>query len=236
MGSRVMTTDGRADGLEARARQSLGASDEAIYELVLDALAARRCRGRLVDVGCGTGRFHARARNRFDAYVGVDALAHPGFPSDADFRRADLDREDLPVDDGAADVVVSIETIEHLENPRRLLREMTRSVRPGGWVIVTTPNQLSLLSLMTLVVKKRFGAFQDGSYPAHRVALLEVDLRRIAEECGLAEVEVRYTGRGRLALTPWHYPAWLGRWFPRACSDNVMLAARRPGDPGRSIR
>ena len=55
--------------------------------------------------------------------------------------------------DGWADVVTALEVIEHLENPRAFCRELARVAKPGGWVVVTTPNQLSLLSLLSLVVK-----------------------------------------------------------------------------------
>ena len=88
----------------------------------------------------------------------------------ATFRSGDLNQR-LPVEDGAADVVVSIETIEHLENPRALFRELVRAVRPGGLLLVTTPNQLSLLSKLSFVVKDRHGAFQAVHYPAHITAL-----------------------------------------------------------------
>jgi hypothetical protein len=84
-----------------------------------------------------------------------------------------------------------------------------------------------MLSLITLLVKQRFSAFQDGAYPAHRTALLEVDLRRIAAECALADIEVRYTGSGRVPLTAAHYPAAVSRVLPRALSDNVLLIGRR---------
>ena len=44
------------DSLEARARLSLGSSNDAIYRMVADALNARGVSGgRLVDVGCGGG-------------------------------------------------------------------------------------------------------------------------------------------------------------------------------------
>ena len=67
----------------------------------------------------------------------------------------------LPLASGSADVVVAVETIEHLENPRAFMRELVRLTKSGGAVIVTTPNQLSLLSKMKLVLKNRFNAFQD---------------------------------------------------------------------------
>ncbi|MGH7924921.1 MAG: class I SAM-dependent methyltransferase, partial [Candidatus Binatus sp.] len=154
----------------------------------------------------------------------------PGLPPDMELCEARLDSP-IPLADAIADLVVCVETIEHLENPRALMRELTRLAKPGGWLIVTTPNQLSLLSLMTLIVKQRFEYFQDVHYPAHLTALLAVDLGRIAAECGLQESTIRYTMSGRIPFTGQHYPAFLSRLFPRALSDNVLLTARRPGAP-----
>jgi len=217
------------DEVEARARQSLGASEAAIYSMVAKALRERHSGGGvLVDVGCGTGRLWPYLRDRFARYVGVDAVRYEEFPAEAEFHRVDLDGCHSSLPDACADVVASVETIEHLENPRAVMRELTRLAKPGGWIIVTTPNQLSLLSLLTLVVKRRFNAFQDVHYPAHITALLEVDLHRIAAECGLRDVCVEYSLQGRLVWTPWHYPKFLARLFPRALSDNLLLIGRKP--------
>jgi 2-polyprenyl-3-methyl-5-hydroxy-6-metoxy-1,4-benzoquinol methylase len=214
--------------VETRARASLGVSDEAIYRMVAHVLQASRASGGvLLDVGCGAGQLWAYVREHFAHYVGVDAVRYQDFPSAAEFHLVDLDTGRASLPDGCADVVAAVETIEHLENPRAFMRELVRLVKPGGWVIVTTPNQLSLLSLLTLVVKHRFSAFQDVDYPAHLTALLEVDLRRIASECGLADVQINYSLQGRLVLTPWHYPRFLARLFPRTLSDNLLLIGRK---------
>lgn len=213
--------------LEMRARRSGGISNAAIYTMVARALAERCASGVLVDVGCGAGHLHRFVGERCAGYIGVDAVRYEEFPTEAQFHRADLDACPTPLPAACADVVVAVETIEHLENPRAFVRELTRLAKPGGWVVVTTPNQLSLLSLLTLALKHRFAAFQDVHYPAHLTALLEVDLWRMAAECGLAEVDVVYSGAGRIVLTPWRYPRWLSRWLPRAMSDNVLMIGRK---------
>ena len=156
-------------------------------------------------------------------------MRYEGFPGDAEFRQADLDRPDWPIEAGTADLVVALETIEHLENPWAFMRDLVRIAKPGGWVVVTTPNQLSWLSLATLIVNQRFSAFTDGCYPVHRTALLESDLRRMAGECHLEKVAVHYSHWGRLPKTPRHYPHALARRFPRALSDNLMIIGRRSG-------
>jgi 2-polyprenyl-3-methyl-5-hydroxy-6-metoxy-1,4-benzoquinol methylase len=228
-----MTTSvqGIAPQTEVRARQSEGASELAIYEMVARVLRERAKEsergGALVDVGCGSGQLWSLVQNNFTRYIGVDAVIYQGFPEDAAFYLADLNlgKTSLPCD--CADVVVSVETIEHLENPRAFMRELVRLAKPGGWVVVTTPNQLSFLSLLTLIVKKRFSAFQDVHYPAHLTALLEVDLKRIAVECGLIHLSIEYSLQGRVVFTSAHYPRFLARIFPRALSDNLILMGKK---------
>lgn len=217
--------------LETRARTSLGSSSGAIYRMVKRACAAYAAHGgTLIDVGCGSGGFWREAGSLFSRYCGVDAVRYDGFPAEGEFQRADLDADRWPALSAAGDVVVAIETIEHLENPWAFMKKLAALAKPGALVIVTTPNQLSALSLLTLATKKRFSAFQDAHFPTHKTALLESDLRRLAGEAGLRPVATGYSGDGRLPLAAWHYPETLARLFPRLLSDNVMLVARKLDD------
>jgi 2-polyprenyl-3-methyl-5-hydroxy-6-metoxy-1,4-benzoquinol methylase len=210
-----------------RARLSEGGSDDAIYAMVARELEARHRGGVIVDLGCGTGRLFSFVRRLCDRYVGVDVVRYDSFPTGAEFVEADLDPGSVPLPGASADVVVSVETIEHLENPRALMRELARLAAPGGWIAVTTPNQLSLLSKLSLVLKNQFPAFQEapGLYPAHISSLLEIDLVRMARETGLEDVAIAYSSRGRIPGTAWHWPRCCRG---RAFSDNVMMIARKP--------
>jgi 2-polyprenyl-3-methyl-5-hydroxy-6-metoxy-1,4-benzoquinol methylase len=224
-----MTLASRSAEVEDRARLTGGRSEDAIHDAVCRVLARRRPRpGTVLDVGCGTGRLAPRLAERWPRYVGLDVVRYPGLGPGLEFHAVDLDADALPLADDSVDLAVAVETIEHLENPRRFMRELTRVIRPGGCVVVTTPNQLSALSLLCLVARGRFVAFQDADYPAHRTALLEVDMRRIAVECGLADVEVEYSRVGRIPLSRRRYPAVLSAWFPRGCSDTVVLSGSKP--------
>ena len=187
--------------------------------------------GVVVDIGCGTGTLYGVLKGAFDRYVGVDIVHHEGFPAGAEFVQADLDTGRAPLPDCFADIVVSAETIEHVENPRAFFRDLVRLARPGGWVVVTTPNQLSWLSKLSLLLTNQFPAFKEapGLYPAHLTALLEIDLLRMARECGLVDIATLYSGCGRVPGTPWHWPAWLG-FRGRRFSDNVLVAAQAGGN------
>jgi 2-polyprenyl-3-methyl-5-hydroxy-6-metoxy-1,4-benzoquinol methylase len=216
--------------VETRARESQGASNNAIYKMVARAITERYSSGGvLVDVGCGSGNLRSFVRAHFERYIGVDVLRYDGFPTDAEFVPLNLDTDQVDLADGSADVVCAVETIEHLENPRAFMRELVRLTKPGGWIIVTTPNQLSLLSKLTFVLKNQFNAFQEapGLYPAHITALLEIDLIRIATECGLTNIKIDFTNQGRMPFTPWHWPKILG-FQGRAFSDNIVCVGLKP--------
>lgn len=226
-----MALDLTQPSVTARAQQSEGTSNRAIYEMV--AAAVNDVSGPdaiLYDVGCGAGHLRPFVLDRVARYVGIDLLRYDAFPADAEFLPANLDADRIDLPDAGADVVAAVETIEHLENPRAFMRDLVRLAKPGGWVIVTTPNVLSWLSKLSLMVKGHFTAFGPGEYPAHITPVLEIDLQRIAAECGLAEVRLRYSGQGRIVLTPRHFPRALSRLFPRGLSDNLLICGKKPDE------
>lgn len=214
--------------ITARAIHSRGTSDHTIYQMVASHLKQFHAVGSgiLVDIGCGSGQFWSYLQDMDYQYSGMDAIRYEAFPPSLDFLAHDLEQP-MTFPDNYADVVVSLETIEHLENPRAFMRELARITKPGGLILVTTPNQLSLLSKLTLVLKNQFNAFQEapGLYPSHITALLEVDLIRITREVGLINAKIFYSGRGRMPLLPWHWPSiFSGRDF----SDNILCIGTKP--------
>jgi len=219
--------------VEERARLSAGESAAVIHDAVWAALQERGVRAHcLLDVGCGTGSLRARLKGICERYVGADAIRHDGFPDEAEFVLANLDAGSVAFPGGACDVVTCVETIEHVESPRALMRELVRLAAPGGWLVVTTPNQLSILSKFSLLSKNEFVHFQErpGLYPAHISALLEVDLVRMCRENSLQDVAVRYTGRGRIPFTGRDWPKPLranSGAKGRAFSDNILVIARK---------
>ena len=78
---------------------------------------------------------------------------------DVRFLRLDLD-ERLPVADATFDAVVSLEGIEHLLLPARCLAEFCRILRPGGVLVLTTPNINNLQSRWHYLMTGRFSGFR----------------------------------------------------------------------------
>jgi len=104
--------------------------------------------GLLLDVPAGTGAFAERAKALGYEVYGGDLEADVFRVEGIECKKMDLNQP-WPFDDKAFNYVVSIEGVEHLENPWHLVREANRVLKPGGFFLVTTPNVLSLKSRLS---------------------------------------------------------------------------------------
>ena len=209
-----------------------GISGEHIYAMIDREIAARELHGSVLDYGAGAGNLTRRLL-RMDVFSEVVAVGllpdQPPGLNVSQWLQQDLN-ESLPGFDAYFDVVIASEVIEHLENSRFTARELFRLCRPGGHVIITTPNNESILSLLALAIRGHFVHFDKGWYPGHITPLLRKDLLRILLEAGFEPIGFRFTNRGKLPGRPKH--TWqecsLGTLRGLRFSDNLLISARKP--------
>jgi 2-polyprenyl-3-methyl-5-hydroxy-6-metoxy-1,4-benzoquinol methylase len=213
----------------AAAQATGGTSSDAVYRLTKSCLTHCASGGDLLEFGAGAGTLlrDLASTGRFHSITGTDILARPGdLPPSVNWVQADLN-DSLALASASFDTIVSTEVIEHLENPRAVVRELRRLLRPGGRVIITTPNQESWRSLLSLLIKGHFVMFLESNYPAHITALVRMDLERILNEAGFGSIEFGFSDHGGLPGRPRN--TWQeisgnllkGRRF----SDNVLVTA-----------
>jgi 2-polyprenyl-3-methyl-5-hydroxy-6-metoxy-1,4-benzoquinol methylase len=233
----TVTKSGDTESLGRRRREaaemSQGSSGEPIYRAIEAKLAALGAGGELLDFGAGTGHLTSRLfhAGRFRRLTGADLYARPAdLDAQIGWIQGDLN-DQLPSPKEGFDTIVAAEVIEHLENPRAVSRELVRLLRPGGLLVLSTPNNESVRSLIALLVRGHFVSFGDTSYPAHISALTRVDLRRVLTESGFVNVEISYTDAGAIPGLPARtWQSMLGRLAQGVrFSDNVLVAARKPG-------
>ncbi len=115
---------------------------EVVYRAVLD-----RCAGRTVlEAGCGEGYGADMIADVAERVIGVDYDTQTVAHVRARYPRIEMlhgNLADLPVPDASVDTVVNFQVIEHLWDQPQFLRECLRVLRPGGELLLSTPNRIT---------------------------------------------------------------------------------------------
>ena len=213
------------------AEASGGISSDIIYNRIIEVIHGLDLRGKALDFGAGTGNLTRLLLKlgRFDQIAGADILARPEqLPPDIAWHCLDLN-EGESVPPSSFDTVISAEVIEHLENPREVAREWCRILKPGGTLVMSTPNNESIRALVSLLVRGHYVAFDDSSYPAHITALLRKDLVRILTEAGFSQVRFEFTNTGGIPKMPLVSWQQISFGLLKGCkfSDNLIAIASK---------
>lgn len=103
--------------------------------------------GRLLDVGCGDGLFTLVLGKHFREVHGIDvqepflARFREVVKNDARFTVSNVSAAAMPFSDSFFDTIVTIETLEHVEDLPKAATEIVRVLRPGGELFLTVPNR-----------------------------------------------------------------------------------------------
>jgi SAM-dependent methyltransferase len=173
--------------------------------------------GVLIDLGCGDQYLKVPSEGAGFEYRGIDV------------DECNFDCDPIPAGDQTCDVVVSLAVIEHLSNPGHFLSEAWRVMRPGGTLVLSTPNW-------------RYCVKTFWNDPTHVRPYTATSLARVAQITGFAEVSVL---PGLRCKSPRHYLGksafWRARWllpfrgdqrwvpeFLRGRSTSLFLIATKP--------
>jgi SAM-dependent methyltransferase len=148
----------------------------------------------LLDAGCGSGLPQlSQYGPKVALALGVDMEApRVELPPNTRIHVGNL--EQMPFASSSVDVVISRSVFEHLEHPDRVLTEIRRVLRPGGRLVLTTPNKYYYSCLLVRLIPERAKAFYfrtvfgEDSYdyfPVHYRANTRTSLRRLAHVAGL---------------------------------------------------
>lgn len=146
-----------------------------------------RAGGWLLDVGCGNGAYLRAMRDLGWEVYGVEIHAETTRRAreawGLDVRQGTLEEAGFP--DGAFDVITFWHTLEHLPSPRRTLAECLRLLRPGGLVMLETPN------LGGPGARLFGGRWFHLDAPRHFYAFTPDTLRNLLVQVGFTAVQMR---------------------------------------------
>jgi SAM-dependent methyltransferase len=143
----------------------------------------------ILDLAAGSGAMSLRLHDlgmRVTAtdYVEENFRLHGQIP----FVRADLNEPFAATYACQFDAVMASEIIEHLENPRHFARECFRLLKPGGKVILSTPNVDSAASIVRFLRDGTFAWFSETDYvkQGHITPLTQWQIEKSFSEAGFA--------------------------------------------------
>ncbi len=143
-----------------------------------------------------------------------------------------VEQDCFPYPDAFFDLVLCCELLEHLiMDPTHMLVETHRVLRPGGRLLITTPNVLVLRNVNALL-RKRQNIYEPysgyGVYGRHNREWTMDEVTQLLGGCGYqietAQILDTYPHRG--------YSAWLKKLFPHL-RDMILVLARAEGEPKR---
>lgn len=172
--------------------------------------AARGQSGRVLDIGAGNGGVAVGLANHagFDV-VGVDIVVNRDLralrnATPLPMRQVVGNGHTLPFDDNAFDIVLCLDTIEHVPRPDLLGPEIIRVLKPGGSCMITTPPRI------------RYWFRRDPHYAVPGLILLPDRL-----QCFMATTVLRRTDKYDVVHIFWHVDE-IARFFPRSMPAEVL--------------
>jgi 2-polyprenyl-3-methyl-5-hydroxy-6-metoxy-1,4-benzoquinol methylase len=122
-----------------------------------------------------------------------------------------MDIQNIPCPDASFDTVFSCETIEHVPDPARSVRELARVLRPGGRLFLTTPNYMNMMGLYRGYMRLRGTPFTETGQPINNFVTLPRTLHWVRR----AELRVLQAESRGIYLPipgrPWTKVEWLDR-------------------------
>ncbi len=181
-----------------------------LVKAVTELLADLPSQGKtLLDVSCKEGEILQALKPRGFLLRGTNFEPPGAITSGTELNGIPIDSgvdllKRLPYADASFDVVLLVEVIEHVENHRAALSELARILKPGGVLLLTTPNIMRLSSRFHFFLcgyhktKRRFIPFDTPLAQAHRFHNYPIDLPILYYLCKQNGLTLERVGRGRV--------------------------------------
>jgi 2-polyprenyl-3-methyl-5-hydroxy-6-metoxy-1,4-benzoquinol methylase len=156
-----------------------------------------RASERVLDVGCGEGRFAAELGKTGAEVVGIDVAAEPLRRARERYPELDLRQISAegawPLEDASFDAVWAGEVIEHVTDTAGWLSELRRVLRSGGVLLLSTPDHGRLRMLGWALAPRAFAIHFDPRAD-HLRFYTRRTLSELLEDFGFQDVAVRRVG------------------------------------------
>jgi len=140
----------------------------------------------ILDYGAGSGAFLQRLVTKgYSNLHGADILKPSSINGIKQFHAIDLDQTSIDIESNSVKLIVTIEVIEHVENPGFFLGEISRIIASDGVVLLTTPNIHSIQAKTRFLLSSNLKQFDKISDPTHLYPVHLFTFERLLARHGL---------------------------------------------------
>jgi len=142
----------------------------------------------LLDIGCGSGKFLLFAKNMGWDVVGMDLDAKAikvAKEKGLEVWEGDIGQYDIRQQ---FNVITISHVVEHIYNPKQLLKQCYRALQPGGYLWIQTPN---IDGIGSYFYKRHWRGLEP---PRHLIIFNSKTIRGMLEEIGYESIQQKYTG------------------------------------------
>jgi len=194
----------RRDGYFATAEADLSRTSPEPARRFREQLAAAGIRrGRLLDVGCATGQLMYHMARFGWQTTGIDVNADAVAVARANgLDVAEGALEEMSFADAFFDVIHMGDVLEHLQRPQQALLTVHRLLRPGGLLVLRTPNADCAFARASLRLSRWLGlpwAWSEAPYHLHEFS--PETLTRLIDSAGIEMTQLRCDGRASFLYT-----------------------------------
>ncbi len=160
-------------------------------------MASVKDRPATLDLASGSGAFLARLRDHGFAEVDAVEIDRKAFGfAGIEPRAVDLNGPFATQIDRRYGLVTALEIIEHLDSPRHFLREVHSLLKPGGYLLLSTPNVANWTGRLRFLLSGEHRQFreQDYNYQRHISPTTDVQLRLMFREIGFRLIDSTVAG------------------------------------------
>ena len=176
-------------------------ADEGLHEKIAEEILHRVPKGGIIlDLGAGEGALSERLFDLGYHVVAADKDPRNFRCRSAKFTEIDFDSSSelenfVSSHEKTFDAVLGVEVIEHVKNQWQYVKQLVRMTKPGGLILITTPNTTSWLSRFIFLISGRFHQFSDGdlSY-GHISPITPWELNMIMSDSGVDNITVASAG------------------------------------------
>lgn len=169
-----------------------------IIDLVDKIVGQKKTKLKILDVGCYPGIIAMCMAEKGHEVCGLDRCpelwdSHVAWFNKLNIKFAELEKTDcLPFEEGAFDVILFLEIIEHLKDkhPADILQFLAKYLKPGGKIVISTPNVRAISKVIALLIGQNIyhsydDLYRKGNDFAHIHEYTKGEIEAVVKESGL---------------------------------------------------